>query len=330
MSEPLEHRQSAPHRLWFVVPMYYDVESFVRLRKEIYVELDRADVPYERVTFVVVDDSAGADPDVESLREYEDIQLLTPPFNLGHQRAIVFGLRATKHRFRAADYIITMDSDGEDRPQDVVELLRVLRTRVGRLDAVVIARRTKRTEPMLFRFLYAGFLVLFRVLTGTTIRSGNFAALRGDFVRSAIDHPSFDLCYSSSLVKLNPQRIDVPCPRGTRFAGHSRMGIQGLLIHGIRMMLPFADRIAVRSLVFFATALVTTIVAAFALLVSTLAFGADVSSVLVGVLVAAAALCGLSLVMFLMLFSGFAQSSAVGLKGIESVRDARQDDGRSP
>jgi len=120
------------------------------------------------------------DPDVESLREYDDIELLTPPFNLGHQRAIVFGLRATKHRFRATDYIVTMDSDGEDRPQDVVELLRVLTTRVGRLDAVVIARRTKRTEPMLFRFLYAGFLVLFRVLTGTTIRSGNFAALRGD------------------------------------------------------------------------------------------------------------------------------------------------------
>src|SRR5690606_17267546 len=43
--------------------------------------------------------------------------------------------------------------------------------------------------------------------------------------------------------------ILVPCARGQRTAGRSRMGSLALLMHGVRMMMPLADRIAVRSLV---------------------------------------------------------------------------------
>ncbi len=41
----------------------------------------------------------------------------------------------------------------------------------------------------------------------------------------------------------------VPCARGTRFAGTSRMNAQSLMAHGVRMLLPFAERIAVRAMV---------------------------------------------------------------------------------
>ena len=307
---------SAP-RLWFVTPVYRDVESFLQLRAAITDELAGHDVATSETRFVVVDDSAGVDVEMGQLDSLDDVTVLTPPFNLGHQRGIVFGLRTIKRSLRDTDLVVTMDADGEDRPEDVPRLLEVLVQEPDRLETVVVARRTKRSEPLLFRALYAGFLVLFRFLTGTTIRSGNFAAQRGYFVRSAIDHPSFDLCYSSSLVRLDRQLLYVPCPRGKRYAGQSRMGVQNLLIHGVRMMLPFADRIAVRSLVFFGCALLATVVTALALIVSTVAFDADLSGTLVGVLLAGAALSCLSLGMFLVLFSGFAQSSAIGLKGIE-------------
>ena len=50
--------------------------------------------------------------------------------------------------------------------------------------------------------MYLFFRSLFRALTGTTVRSGNFAAQRGASLVATIDHPSFDLCYSSSLLAL--------------------------------------------------------------------------------------------------------------------------------
>jgi len=101
----------------------------------------------------------------------------------------------------------------------------------------VIARRTEREEPLAFRLLYLCFRILFRVLTGRSVRSGNYAAYRGAYVQSMLFHPSFDLCYSSSLITLNADPVFVPCPRGTRYAGQSRMGLEKLLTHGVRMLM---------------------------------------------------------------------------------------------
>jgi hypothetical protein len=302
---------------WFVLPLYRDVDSFVRLRVAVLSELPHSAMSFDTVRFVVVDDSAGVDPEVARLAEFSDVTVLTPPFNLGHQRAIVFGLRSIRAQLDPLDCVVTMDADGEDRPEDVPRLLDRLCDDGNRIETVVVARRTKRSEPLTFRVLYAAFLVLFRVLTGTTIRSGNFAVQRGGFVRNAIGHPSFDLCYSSSLIKLKREVIYVPCSRGKRLAGESRMGLQNLLIHGVRMMLPFADQIAVRSLVFFGAMLGTSIVVGLALLASAIAFDAGSGSTLLGLLIVTASLSVLSLGTFLALFSGFAQSSGIGLKGIE-------------
>ncbi|MEX2255777.1 MAG: glycosyltransferase [Acidimicrobiia bacterium] len=309
--------QRVPARIWFVLPTYRDTASFVLLREAVLRQVAEMPQPIERVSFVVVDDTAGSDPEIEQLGELPDVLVVTPPFNLGHQRAIVFGLRTIRSSLAPTDYVVTMDSDGEDRAEDVPKLIDRLRDDEDRLDMVVVARRTKRSEPFTFRALYVGFVLLFRLLTGTTIRSGNFAAQRGHFVRNAIDHPSFDLCYSSSLIKLKREIVYVPCPRGERLAGESRMGLQSLLVHGVRMMLPFADQIAVRSLIVFAGFLGATIVAGVAFLVSALVFDADFGGTLLALLVVGVSLSFLSLGTFLALFSGFAQSSAAGLKGIE-------------
>ena len=97
--------------------------------------------------------------------------------------------------------------------------------------------------------MYVVYRLAFRLLTGTTVRSGNFAVQRGDSLKATIGHPAFDLCYSSSLLALRRPTAMVPCARGARFAGTSRMNAQSLMAHGVRMLLPFAERIAVRAMV---------------------------------------------------------------------------------
>lgn len=288
--------------LWVVSPMLHDTASFRRVREEVVRSCSDAGLTGP-LRFVVVDDSAGSDREVDELRVHPDVEVLTPPFNLGHQRAIVFGLRRIADRVGDDDIVVTMDSDGEDQPSDVPRLVTAMTDRI----ALVVAERTERSESWSFRVMYVCFRVLFRLLTGAAVRSGNFAAQRGHSLVTTIGHPSFDLCYSSTLLTLRRPMARVPCARGRRFAGESRMNRHALIAHGIRMMLPFSERIAVRSLVAATVSfltLVTTIV-----LVVTGSLGDSPGVGVVSVVIAIAAVFVATLVSFVVLFAGYAQSA---------------------
>ena len=73
-----------------------------------------------------IDDTGGQDPEVDGLGEFDDTVVLQPPFNLGHQRAIVYALRKMLPRIAEEDAVVTMDADGEDRPEDLPRLLAAL------------------------------------------------------------------------------------------------------------------------------------------------------------------------------------------------------------
>jgi hypothetical protein len=112
---------------------------------------------------------------------------------------------------------------------------------------------------------YALFRLAFRITTGTVVRSGNFAATRGALVARTIDHPSFDQCYSSTLISLPFRRRYVPLPRGERYSGRSRMGYMKLITHGINMFMPFLEIVAVRFLIAASVAFVLSFLGLFAI-----------------------------------------------------------------
>jgi len=235
-----------------VCPSFRDVPSFTHLRRDILENLDSVSPSsWGAIKFAVIDDTGGIDPAMAELEPFGDCRVIDPPFNLGHQRAIVFGLRSILDDIQDEDVIVTMDSDGEDRAEDVGRLLAGLQSSEAPQSSLAIALRTKRSESLSFKIFYRLYRAMFRAMTGTTVRSGNFAAYRGWLARRILLHPFFDLCYSSSLISLNINRIMVPCARGDRYEGRSRMGLFGLLMHGIRMLMPFTDRIAVRALAAF-------------------------------------------------------------------------------
>ncbi len=288
--------------------MLHDTESFIRLRTETTDSCRDLDLDLH---YVVIDDSAGTDPDVHTLEGFDDVEVLRPPFNLGHQRAIVYGLRRIVVELDDSDVVVTMDSDGEDQPCDVPRLVRALDDDAV---ALAIAQRTTRSESLGFRMMYVVFRVVFRILTGTTIRSGNFAAQRADSLAVTIEHPSFDLCYSSTLLALRRSTTTVPCARGRRFAGSSRMNTYALMAHGVRMMLPFSERIAVRMMSISAASAVA--LCAFLGVMAFGVFGDPPGVAVLSILVALLTVFATSFAAFVVLFSGFAQSSAIAMKGI--------------
>jgi hypothetical protein len=167
--------------------------------------------------------------------------------------------------------------------------------------------------------MYFFFRIMFRTLTGVTVRSGNYAAYRGWLARRMLLHPSFDICYSSTLVSLDMLVTPVPCARGHRYAGQSRMNVFRLFMHGIRMLVPFTDRIAVRALSAFAAmfgigVLLSLIVVAIRLFTNS-AIPGWATATLLGVLT----LSFIALGNFLVLFAVFSHSRGMSLAGLEEM-----------
>ena len=202
------------------------------------------------VRFIVVDDSGQVDSEIESLRGIDDLSIISPPFNLGHQRAIVYGLRYLCEEIRDEDIVLTMDSDGEDRPEDVQAIVGKV-IQASEKSLIVLARRTKRKESKLFKVMYFFYKAFFKLLTGNIIQSGNYASFSGKSMKKFIDHPYFDLVYSSSLLAVKIPKEFHACPRGVRYFGKSKMNFNSLIMHGVRMLMPFLDVISIRSFIVF-------------------------------------------------------------------------------
>lgn len=298
--------------------MYRDVDSFLILRDRLVEVIAESELRDRPVEFIVLDDTGGLDPQVARLRDVGDVKVLEPPFNLGHQRALVYALRKTLPRIADEDAIVTLDADGEDQPTDLPRLLAPLLGPNGLEQKVSLALRTKRQEPLPFKLGYRVFRVLFRALTGATVRSGNFAAMPGALARRVIMHPVFDLSYSSAILALDLPTEFVPCERGTRYKGRSKMTYGKLALHGLRMMMPFTDRIAIRALALFIASLVFGLVLA-VVVVLIKVFGSGVPGWATFTVLGALTVSLVALGNFVTLFVIFSQNRAVSLANIESI-----------
>jgi hypothetical protein len=225
-------------RTVIVTPVYEDREAAGRL----FSELGRLGI---NVLVVAVDDGSVRQPlDVASLQEagvHGVVIRLTR--NVGHQRAIAIGLSYVAEEMPDAPRVVTMDSDGEDVPQSILELMVCLES--ADVD-VVVARRKKRTETMRFRLFYAVYKALFRILTGRQIDFGNFIAFKMPAVMR-ITHMQEVWIHVAGCVLTSKLRIaKCALDRGTRFSGSSKMNFGGLVLHGFRALMIFAEDVLVR------------------------------------------------------------------------------------
>ncbi len=307
---------------WVVTPVYWDTGSF-RILRERLLEVLAAEpgAARGRVRFVVFDDTAGQDPEVPKLEALDDVIVLQPPFNLGHQRGIVYALRKMLPRFADDDAVVTMDADGEDRPEDLPRLLAALDEGEAPERHVVLALRTKRHEPPAFKILYRGFKLLFRALTGATVRTGNYAVMPGGVAKRALLHPTFDLAYSSAILAIDMPVSYVPCERGRRYEGESKMTYGKLAMHGLRMLMPFTDKIAIRALAAFVAFGMLGIVLAVVVVILKYFTSSSIPGWTSYIALGALIVSLIALGNFVSLFVLFSQTRAVSLASIEELTE---------
>ncbi|MGK2933488.1 MAG: glycosyltransferase [Solirubrobacterales bacterium] len=307
-------------RLRIVCPVYMDVDPFLKLRDGALEALaNDPELSALDVRFCVLDDMAGRDPEMSRIRDLEDADVIEPPFNLGHQRGLVFALRSISRSLDDDDVIVTLDSDGEDQPKDIPKLVKeVLRTHTND-EEIVLAKRTKRAHaPLPFKVLYPCFKLFFLLATGTAVESGNFASYRARTAKRMLLHPSFALCYSSSMLNLDLPVNFVPCERGARYSGSSRMGYSKLVTHALRMLMPFSEAIARRTFFVFLFTIMMAGILAIAVLFIEVATNSAVPDWTSYALVGTGTISLVALGNLVILFTVYSQSTAISLSDLES------------
>jgi len=190
------------------------------------------------------------------------VSILRLSVNMGHQRAIAVGLASIAMR-KDIDVVAVMDSDGEDRPEELVRLIDSV-TKNPKL--AVVAQRAKRSEGRGFRLGYRVYTGLFRLSTGQRIDFGNFCVLPFEYVAQLINRPEIWNNFAATLIRSRIPMARIPTARGLRYAGQSKMNLISLVTHGLGAMSVFSEVIFVRILFGSALLLGLVTIGAFAVL----------------------------------------------------------------
>ncbi len=198
---------------------------------------------------VAIDDGSAITHDQEfvpgNFRALQRVEVLELRRNLGHQRAICVGL-CHLHAQDISEPLVIMDSDGEDAPEDVPRLLERYLAEQGR--KVVFAARAKRSEGIVFRLGYLLFRLVHLLLTGRTVRVGNFSILPPSAIRSLVTSPDLWSHYAAAVFSARIPWCSIPTQRAKRLDGSSRMNFVALVVHGLVAISVFSDVVGVRLL----------------------------------------------------------------------------------
>jgi hypothetical protein len=179
----------------------------------------------------------------QNILQIQSVELRT---NLGHQRALCVGL-VHLQRSGVTTPVVIMDSDGEDAPSDIPRLLEKFVAEGNR--EVIFAARRLRAEGLVFKFFYKLYRTIHRLVVGFDPRFGNFSVLPAAVLERLVVTSDLWNHYAATVVKMKLPYSTVPIDRSKRFAGESRMGFVGLVIHGLSAMSVFGDTVGVRLLI---------------------------------------------------------------------------------
>lgn len=230
--------------LTLVIPQHNDWESLACLLTEI--NSFAGNESTEKICVLVVDDFSKAKEELDTQGlDKLDLKVIRTVQNIGHQRAIAIGL-CYAYDHMSSQWVGVLDADGEDRPVDLFSLLKSAEKK----SKSVFARRSKRSEGMIFKLFYWVYKLIFWVSSGKQIDFGNFSVIEGGMLKALVHDANLWNNYAVAFLKSKIPFDTLPSKRGTRYHGKSKMNLTGLIIHGISGIAIFADVVTTRVILF--------------------------------------------------------------------------------
>jgi len=232
-------------KIKILIPVYNDWESVFKLLENINLEATKIDINFSVI--IVNDSSTDSIPKLStSFDNLKSIQIIHMKENKGHARCNAAGLKYIYEK-EDFDYVIPMDADGEDRPEELSLLIEKIKEYP---DTAVTANRIKRSEGLMFKFCYLAHKYLTFVFTGQTIKFGNYTCLPKTIVNRMINEPATWSSFSGSLAKVAKEKNSIPSERGIRYFGPSKMSFINLLKHSLSIITVFKTTLLIRSILF--------------------------------------------------------------------------------
>jgi hypothetical protein len=230
-----------------LIPIYNDWQSVFKLLENIDSQITGLDA--EVSVLIINDASTELKPEMNfSLNNLKSLQVVNMKKNRGHARCNAAGLKYVNEK-EDFDYLIPMDGDGEDRPEE----LRLLLDKVSEYpDKVITADRVKRSEGFFFKFCYLTHKYLTFIFAGQSIKFGNFVCLPKSAVNIMVADSATWSSFSGSLSKTIKDRRSISSIRGIRYFDPSKMNFINLLKHSLSIIAVFKITVLIRSIIFLA------------------------------------------------------------------------------
>jgi len=231
-----------------LMPVYNDWEAALKVLLAIGVVMSGH---AERVGIVLVNDGSTLKPgpvtsNINQLRNFTHVRILHLRRNLGHQRAIAIGL-GWIYEHLPCDAVVVMDADGEDKPEDVPRLLDAFAKSGG--ERTVFAARLRRAEGLGFQLFYHLYRALHWMLTGISVRVGNFSIISFDHLSSLVAVSDLWNHYAAAVIGSRLPMEMMPTARGRRLMGHSHMNLVALVTHGLSAISVYGETVGTRLLI---------------------------------------------------------------------------------
>ena len=228
-----------------LIPIYNDRESLTKLIENINSKIEGIN---SEISIVVINDASSQQiiDDYQNTENINSIEIINMRENKGHARCIASGLKYIFEK-KEFDYVIPMDGDGEDRPEEIKEFIKFAEQSK---DQSIIGERTKRSESLFFKFCYQFHKFLTLSFTGQSIKFGNFTCLSKSTVEKMLNEKATWNSFSGSLKKTEKNLLSIPSIRGTRYFGPSKMSFFNLLKHSLSIISVFRKTVLIRSALF--------------------------------------------------------------------------------
>ena len=228
-----------------LIPIYNDRESLKKLIENINTEIKGLNC---EISLIVVNDASSQQiiDNYQHTENINSIEIINMKENKGHARCIASGLKYIYEK-KEFDYVIPMDGDGEDRPEEIKNFIQLAEQSN---EKTIVGERTKRSETLFFKFCYLAHKILTLVFTGQSIKFGNFTCLTKATIEKMLKEKATWNSFSGSLIKIEKDLLSIPSIRGTRYFGPSKMSFFNLLKHSLAIISVFRKTVLIRSALF--------------------------------------------------------------------------------
>jgi hypothetical protein len=229
-------------KIIILIPVYNDWESL----KKLLIEINKNIKFYNDINFeclIVNDASTIKTPELNKPSNFKTVKILNMIENRGHARCNAFGIRYVFQN-EEFDNLILMDGDGEDRPEEIKDLIKKINENPG---ISIVAKRIKRSEGLFFQFLYQLHKLITYIFTGKKINFGNYCMLTRNDVEKLHSKTSLWSSFSGSVKKNLKHLNEISSIRGLRYFGPSQMSLLKLIIHSLSIIAVFKYVVFLRS-----------------------------------------------------------------------------------